>query len=252
MCLHKWLYTSCTKVCRECGLEHSMLRLDVYNVNSAPLERGYNRRQRYRTKVDKLLGLHSGPHCDDGIWLFLDKHRLTLNTPFDIRECLRSSSLKNKHYDSVRTFSDAFTTYRVEPNQIEEKRFLMRSFDELYTGWSTCFKDSFFSYAWLLRYFLEKIDSKLTVYLKPRTCKRRNAKYLRKIELIRSRDSYGTRCYAQLGNHSPNVILDSGSPQNQRCPPWSQAEMLLRSSGDDRYRTLASLLRARRHRNSKD
>ena len=148
MCLHKWLHTSCTKVCRECGVERRMLRLDVYNVNSAPLERGYNRRQRYRTKVDKLLGLHSGPHCEDEIWVYLDKHRITLNTPFDVRECLRASSLKNKHYDSIRTFSDAFTTFRVEHNQIDVKRFLLHSFDELYSGWVTCFDDSFFSYAW--------------------------------------------------------------------------------------------------------
>lgn len=238
------------KVCHECGVEQRILRLDVYNVNSAPLDRGYNRRQRYRTKVDKLIGLHSGPHCDDAIWVYLDKHRITLNTPFDVRECLRASSLKNKHYDSIRTFSDAFTTFRVEHNQIDVKRYLMNSFDHLYSAWSTCFENSFFSYAWLLRYFLEQIDSKLTVYLKPKTCKRRNAKYLLKIKAIRSRNSDETTRHAMLKTRSRNAKSGLTPHQPQQCQLWNRAEMVLMSSGDDRSRNVAMLLHARRRKNS--
>ena len=250
MCLHEWLHTSCSKVCRECGIERRMLRLDIYNVNSAPLERGYNRRQRYRTKVDKLLGLHSGPHCEDAIWIHLDKHRITLNTPFDVRECLRASSLKNKHYDSIRTFTDAFTTFRVDHNQIDDKRFLMNEFDALYSGWATCFEESFFSYAWLLRYFLEKRNSKLTVYLKPKTCKRRNAKYLQKIKAIRSQHSDETRSCARLKIHSRNEKAGSGPHRTQQYLLWRQAEKVLLAAGDGRSRNVANLLHVLRRRNS--
>lgn len=234
MCEHIWLHTSCTKVCRKCGLEKPFLRLDTYNVNSAPIERGYNRRQRYKVKVDKILGLHSGPPCTDPVWLYLDKHKVTLNTPFDVRECLRSSSIKNKHYDNVRTFTDAFTEFRIVHCQMTVKRFLMSSFDQLYGGWNTRNEESFFSYAWLLRYFLEKFDSKLTVYLKPKTCKRRNAKYLEKLNLIQSRKNCGIPSCVKSKTHSPSVKVDSNYRLTLRCPLWDQAWKVLESSANGR------------------
>ena len=97
MCKHHFLYTEYTRVCKVCGVENSILRVDRYNVYAAPLNRGYNRKQRFKIKVDKLLGLHSGPQCLDPVWKHLDERQLTLNSPFDVRECLRSSKLKNKH-----------------------------------------------------------------------------------------------------------------------------------------------------------
>ena len=212
MCKHQWLHMSGSKVCKECGVELMMLRLDVYNVNSAPLERGYNRRQRFKIKVEKLLGLHSGPHYNDEVWAYLDKNRMMLDTPFDVRECLRASSLKHKHYDNVRTFCDAFTSFKV-PHVLEEvRKYLMGCFDNLYTRWNSRSEETFFSYAWLLRYFLEKRKSHLTVYLKPRTCSRRHAKYLSKLELIQSPGSDGTLNCARLKTHSHCGLYDLSYP----------------------------------------
>ena len=252
MCNHKWLHTSCTRVCKDCGLEKRLLLLDTYNVNSAPIERGYNRRQRYKVKVDKLLGLHCGPKYDDPVWGHLAKHKVTLNTPFDIRECLRSSSTKNKHYDNVRTFSDAFCTdFRVEYCQVAVKRFLMDSFDELYAGWNRRNEESFFSYAWLLRFFLEQIDSKLIVYLKPKTCKRRNAKYLQKLNLILSRKSYGIPSCVKSKIH---FLSERGGSMNHRipqCPLWGPALRVLESSVNGRFRTEGHLLHGLLGRNSR-
>ena len=251
MCNHNWLHDSYSKVCNKCGLQVRVLNLDVYNANSAPIERGYNRRQRFRVKVDKLLGLHSGPDCDDPVWLHLEKHKVTLNTPFDVRECLRSSGLKNKYYDNIRSFTDAFTTFNIKHSQLDVKRFLLSSFDALYGGWNTCFEGSFFSYAWLLRYFLEIHDSKLVVYLKPKTCKRRNAKYLAKIRTIQSRRNGEIRRCVTLENRSLSEIEHSDSPQTPQCALWDQALKVLQSSVNDHSRILVHLLRAQPNTNSR-
>ena len=243
MCVHQWLHTSYTRVCRDCGIEHRTIRLDNFNIYSAPLERGYNRRQRYKVKVVKLIGLHSGPNYEDPIWVYLDKHKITLNTPFDVRECLRSSALKNKHYDNVRTFSDAFTDFRTEYSQCSMKIYLMRSFDNLYAGWCNRSEESFFSYAWLLRFFLEAVNSSLTVYLKPRTCNRRHAKYLSKINAIRSRCNGGIQSYAPSNTHSPSVKCDLNYHPSQLCPQQDQPSAVSVSSGGGRFQSAVDLLR---------
>ena len=112
MC-NEYVYSSWCKTCKLCGLESVFLSLDKYNVFSAPLERGYNRAQRFRMKVDKLLCLHNGPNSTDPIWKYLDSRKLFLHTPFDVRQTIRRSTLKQKHYDALRIFTEAFTNFRV-------------------------------------------------------------------------------------------------------------------------------------------
>ena len=183
MCQHEYVFTSWNKTCILCGLEKYFLSLDTYSVFSAPLERGYSRAQRFRIKIDKLLGLHSGPNCEDPIWRYLDSRKLFLSNPFDVRQCIRSSSLKLKHYDCVRIFSNAFTPFRVtvQTTSLALKKTLLAKFDTLYYRWIQMNCSSFFSYDWILRYFLEQLQSPLVVYLKPKTCRKRDKKYREKL-----------------------------------------------------------------------
>ena len=136
MCTHSFVFSSWSKTCINCGIESYFVSLDKYNLFSAPLERGYDRSQRFRMKVDKLLGLHTGPNSFDPIWEYLDSRKLFLNNPFDIRQTIRRSKLKMKHYDSIRIFTDAFTTFRVPSNQpLVLKKNLVAQFNNLYHMW---------------------------------------------------------------------------------------------------------------------
>ena len=182
MCKHEYVFSSWCKTCKLCGLESVFLSLDKYNVFSAPLERGYNRAQRFRMKVDKLLCLHNGPNSTDPIWKYLDSRKLFLHTPFDVRQTIRRSTLKQKHYDALRIFTEAFTNFRVSlKNPLDLKKKLLDRFSNLYHRWVLCGDPSFFSYDWILRYFLEELNSSLVAYLKPRTCRKRDQKYKQKL-----------------------------------------------------------------------
>ena len=183
MCQHAYVYSSWAKTCVNCGIESYFISLDTYSVYSAPLERGYSRSQRFRIKLDKLLALHSGPNCEDPIWKYLDSKKLFLNNPFDVRQCIRSSKLKLKHYDCVRIFSNAFTPFRVTlgKSPLVLKKILLRKFETIFYRWMQTECTSFFSYDWILRYFLEELKSPLVVYLKPKTCRKRNKKYIDKL-----------------------------------------------------------------------
>jgi len=184
-CEHVYVYTSWCKTCTLCGSESYHLALDTYNVFSAPLERGYSRVQRFKMKVDKLLALHSGPNCADPIWKYLDSRKLFLNTPFDVRQCIRRSKLKLKHYDCVRIFTDTFTNFKISnsgrrhSSTLTHKKKLLQLFEKLHHSWMQGVgpSGSFFSYDWVLRHFLEKENSPLVVYLKPKTCRQRDLKY---------------------------------------------------------------------------
>ena len=178
MCQHKFVFQSWCKICCFCGLTHPLLKIDTFNSNSAPLFRGYNRRSRFLLKVNKLLGIHGGPNCKDPVWEYLEGNKVFLNTPFDIRNCLRQANLKNKHYDSLRIFCDVFTTFRVpQTDVLEIQTRLLHEFENLYIKWLAYSQECFFSYAWVLRFFLNMLESPLVCYLKPPTCKRRDTKY---------------------------------------------------------------------------
>ena len=157
-------------------------------------------------KVDKLLGLHSGPNAADPVWSYLNSQKATLTSPASVRYILRMSGLKNKHYDCLRIFCDAFTQFDVSHNQLTTYKYLMNMFDSLFMLWNTYSEQkSFFSYAWLMRYFLTNIDSSLLVYLKPQTCKSRHLKYLSKLAFIRSRRNCEIQDYELLNNHLPSA-----------------------------------------------
>jgi hypothetical protein len=184
-CEHAWLSTNHTEVCSNCGREKRILSLDSYNKWSAPLARTYDRKSRFSVKVEKLLGIHSGPPVHDDMWLLLKT--CTLTTPDSIRKSIRHSKLNTKHYDCVRIFTDVFTEFRVAGyNTHDMKNYLEKCFAVVHRCWcrSQCVKESFFSYDFLLRYFLEQIASPLLVYLKPRTNKRRLRKYMNKLTVI--------------------------------------------------------------------
>ena len=192
VCNHIYVYTTWSRTCILCGIESYFIALDTYSVFSAPLEHGYSRVHRFRMKIDKLLALHSGPNCVDPIWKYLDSRKIFLNTPFDIRQCIRRSKLTLKHYDCVRIFSDAFTNFSVGIScPIVLKNTLVTKFDKLHYNWMQVDQRSFFSYDWVLRYFLEEIRSPLVVYLKPKTCRRRDEKYKKLLNDFYKRVEFG-------------------------------------------------------------
>ena len=191
--------------CRECGLTQQVLTLNTFNVNSAPIHTGYNRSHRFSLKVNKLIGLHSGPSIKDPVWEYLHKNELGLNTPYDVRCCLRASKLINKHYDSMRQFCDTFTPFRVCINPMELKKDLLKKFELVAVRWHQHFFKGFFSYAWLMRHFLEEVGSPLVAYLKPQTCKRRHEKYEAMLKLILSRKTGCVLLCDKQGDHPQNA-----------------------------------------------
>ena len=174
--------TGWSTICSACGVEMPTLQLDTYSHFSAPLARTYDRIQRFTTKVDRMLGLiHPGEQ--DPIWKFLESQ--TLQGPKSVRGALRRCPLKSKHYDCTKTFCDVFTAYRCGVFDFHKtKTYLLTCFRDVHDAWlySSRSGSGFFSYDWLMRRFLEKSGHPLLVYLKPRTSKRRNQRYLNMIK----------------------------------------------------------------------
>ena len=181
MCQHVWRCTDCSRVCHLCGLERWSLSLDRFATYSAPMHTGYDREARFKLKVDKLLGFHSGPGFADPVWNALDERRADMKCPRDVRRVLRGLDLKNKHYDCVKLFTTVFTPFRVTKlfDVLLLKQRLTRMFSDVLVKWNRfAHQQPFFSYDFLLRYFLEVLRSPLAVFVKPYTCKRRKKKYL--------------------------------------------------------------------------
>ena len=213
MCEHTWLVTNCSNVCSSCGLERGVLKLDTWNKYAAPLTRNYDRKSRFSVKVDKLLGIHTGPHYSDKIWKVLETQ--SLRTPNSIRKAIRHSGLNTKHYDCLRIFCDVFTKFQVTgycPHRI--KRYLEKCFADVHRCWlrTHWLQNSFFSYDFLLRYFLEEIQSPLLVYLKPKTNKRRLRKYVQKLKLIQFPGVCKTYYQNSAGDHFRSVSDHACSP----------------------------------------
>jgi len=208
MCHHLLIETGYSTICTLCGVEKKNLHLDQFSHYSAPLIKGYCRVSRFRTKVGRLLGIYAGPSCSDPVWPFLDARKDFLSSPADVRIVLHASKLKAKHYDCLRLFCDAFTDFkcpaRRPPYQI--MKLLEYKFCAIFTGWTRLLAETnFFSYTWLLRHFLEEINSGLIVYLKPRTSRKRHQRYLDKIRLIQQ--SGGTLNRGSSKTRLPNVRL---------------------------------------------
>ena len=151
-----------------------VLFLDKFCVHASPLGRSYDRLQRFVTKLDRLLGIGSMPRATDPVWAVLNNAEM--HTPQDVRDTLRQTKLVNKHYDCVKPFCDAFTSFTCEPfNLLKTKEDLVRKFKMIKSLWGS--REGFFSYDWLLRKFLEEYNSPLVAYLKKPTNKRREQKY---------------------------------------------------------------------------
>ena len=177
MCNHRNVDTGYSNVCILCGTEEFTLSLDTYSPTSAPITRPYDRMHRFSTKVDRLLGTHTPP-AHDPVWVYLAAKK-GLRGPGSIRAALRASTIRNKQYDNIRTFCDAFTQYKCGAyNHDRTRSFLMKEFEIVHYEWSKKKISRFFSYDWLLRHFLEKIKSPLLVYLKRATSTRRSSRYM--------------------------------------------------------------------------
>ena len=177
-----------------------MLKVDEFNINSAPLQRKYDRFARFMLKVDKLLGSVS-PARKDPVWKYLESN--TLEDPESIRVALRKSPLTVKHYDAVRSFCDTFTDFKCQQyNPHKTREYLRISFQQIHADWRAAELPTFFSYDWLIRYLLQKTNSPLLVYLKPKTSKRRAKKYSVMITQLLARDR--KCCPPMSGYHFPN------------------------------------------------
>ena len=225
-CSHSWMFTDHSKVCRDCGLERLVLRMDRYWKHSAPLNRGYDRSGRFKVKLDKLFGLHTGPPFADPIWEQLQAVRHKLSSPSDVRRTLRSIRLKNKHYDSLRMFCDTFTKFKVVvPNPVQLKERLLRRFREIHTAWSARIPHKpFFSYDFLLRYLLVEANSSLLAYCKPATSRRRQQKYLEKLRIIQARIVDASGCRGHAVHRSRNESIYSANLRGPQTSGEDQAE----------------------------
>ena len=141
---------------------YQVLRLDQYNTFSAPISRGYCRKLRFKTKVDKILFGTPQPKIDDPVWVFLDSMKVELVTPLCVRQALKKSKLVCKHYDSVKLFCDVFTNFKVEIDELQSvHKYMITSFTKIHRAWNFSAQKNFFSYTWLIRFLLERINSKL-------------------------------------------------------------------------------------------
>ena len=209
MCEHRFLETSYTRVCVQCGLEQLTLSLDKYAVHSAPLAKGYERSVRFRQKIDKLLCLQNAPPPSCPIWEYLNKQNMTC--PTDVRRALRRYKRKNKHYDCIRLFTRVFTGFRVvikqTPPRLNEQ--LTNKFNNVIRLWrryNMVAEMPFFSYDFLLRVFLEEMKCPLVVYCKPVTCQKRHARNNRRLNLISALGD-GETCYRMIVKARPRSGL---------------------------------------------
>ena len=186
MCQHNFVNVRNTyEACVNCGVMRKILVLDTFCIHASPLGRNYDRLQRFTTKLDRLLGMGSMPKYEDPVWKVLEN--ATMTNPADVRTVLRNSRLVHKHYDCVKPFCDMFTTFRCPPvDVLGARNALVRRFKFVKSLWGM--RDGFFSYDWLLRKFLEDMNSPLVVYLKKPTNKRREQKYQKWMKEIIAED----------------------------------------------------------------
>ena len=207
MCVHSFANMEYYNVCVLCGVSEKVIHLDSYNVHSAPISRGYSRRLRFKTKVEKILLGRPQPKFNDPVWKFLEGKRAELVTPLCIRHALKGSNLVCKHYDNIKLFCDVFTNYKITPSvdvrQIQQ--YLFSTFSKIHSAWNFSSHPSFFSYTWLIRFLLERINSEYIVFLKPPTSTKRHEKYNTLLfELIPLEKLSGILDHVLVNNHSQN------------------------------------------------
>jgi hypothetical protein len=185
-CEHDYICNEYSKICTNCGLQETILTLDNYNVYSAPILKTYDRRHRFKLKLQKLLLLHSGPKFSEPVWKILEKG--SMDTIVELRMVLRNSNLKQKHYDTIRLFAKIFCKIQID---IEQDPYVLlqtmfKEFEEIHFAWKRTVNDLFFSSDWLLRMLVKKYCPKLIVFLKPATSVLRNQKYSAMLNTIQT------------------------------------------------------------------
>lgn len=186
MCTHQYLFTNFSQICTICGIETPILNLDVYNVYSAPMTKNYDRGQRFKLKVEKLLLLHSGPKSSEPVWRVLEEHVEHLLHPMDIRTCLRKSKIKSKHYDCIHLFSKIFcNVFHEVQDHTTILATILKRFQDIYFNWKLKIGTGlFFSSDWLLRHLVSNLCPDLVVFLKPKTSQNRHDKYVKMLQTI--------------------------------------------------------------------
>ena len=150
----------CTVVCTKCGHESGQIISPsddtTYNSHSyKPLNnRMYNRPDRWKSLVRKVVGIHSGPPKHDPVWKYLQKHADKIVEVKDVYKILRKSGLKHKHYQCAHIFAKCFATNYSPPSKAHDpltvEKHLHAYFRHIQRMWSSQNFDFFFSYAWLL------------------------------------------------------------------------------------------------------
>ena len=226
MCDHAWIHTEYSKICEQCGIEQIILKVDRYNKYSAPLQRGYDRCGRFKIKLDKLYGRHSGPKMDDPVWAELESIKYKLRNPDDIRKALRLLKVANKHYDCIRIFSDIFTKFRVTILDSQESDIILFKFRSIHAAWRRHrSQQQFFSYDYLLRHLLDELKSPLVVYCKPQTNKRRRLKYEKKLNLIRVQSADRMSNHTPVVSHSHYVSMQPSIRLYRQCVAEGRVEL---------------------------
>ena len=198
----------------ECGEQQAKLCLDRYNTHSTIVSTCYDRKSRFKTLVDRMILCQNGPSGSDPVWKFLHNKK-DLKTPHEVFRTLQKSKLKVKHYDCIHIFTRCFTSFKADTDRINETyHYLLNSFDRVFHLWRYSDAPIFFSYLWLLRYFLENIDSPFVVFLKPRTSPIRHTKYIDLLKSIQSQNEAGNRRCVTRERRSRSDSQVEGSLRN--------------------------------------
>ena len=176
-----------SKICLKCGVQVPILNIDSYNLYSAPIIKSYNRSNRFRTKLEKLLLINTGPKSTEPVWKVLEKKRSEIKSIADLRITLRKASLKQKHYDSIRIFSKIFCGIDAQVEEVHSLcETILTDFENILFAWRKKYEetDLFFSSDWLLRFLITRHkQDQLLQFLKP-SSKSRNQKYVKMFHTI--------------------------------------------------------------------
>ena len=176
------IQTNYTNVCPSCGVEKRTfdLFLPGYGQTHGRLRSSttYSRRYRFHSLLLKSVCFHSGPHCDDFVWKFLEERKPYANSG-EIQKTLAKTTQKNKRYDMLPIFTKVFCKGLITKNANSRQiRTAMRLFEALECRWKQSRMKRFFSYFYLLEQILRKVGAGFCLeHCKALICKKRRAFY---------------------------------------------------------------------------
>ena len=213
----------CTVVCTSCGHESQQILnpsddTTYHAHHPTPINhRLYNRPDRWKSLVRKVVGIHSGPPKHDPIWNCLEKNRHNISDVSDIYKVLRKSGLKHKHYQSAHIFAKCFAKNYIKPRHSPTlvETHLNAYFAHIQRMWNAAQFDFFFSYAWLLEQGLYVFSHlEYLPYVKTLICKRRRNKYVQMLlTLYKIHAEKSNRGSSNI--HSQSALSHSSIPHNQ-------------------------------------